>query len=649
MPSEARPPPASLTWLVLAGTVWVVAAVVWEGPRPLAEQQFHGEATVLTDLQTGRYGQWAVVEAEPGVLLARFAKPTEVVAGDRIVVSGSIRGEPGRAANFHYRAAMKVDSVEPVGRSASLSHSVGARVRSYVMRRLGAHDDGRALLAGFLIGEVSGLSERDQEAMRRSGLAHFVAVSGSNVALVLLLVFVAAGPLALGPKRRALVGLLVLPVYAAATRFEPSVMRASVMASLALAGRLIGLVLDAWQLLSLGVILLIVADPSLTDSVGFQMSVAATAGVMIGARWPVPGGRTHRALAVTVGAQVAVAPLLLAHFGAVPLLSPVANLVAAPMVAGSTLLGAIGVVVPGPFIGVGAWLADLVLHIARGASNWPQLGPSQLVGLVGIGLLARRWPGGRPAIAVVASIGLVIWLFSPGSRPPDHGIVVLDVGQGDAILIHSKGMFALVDGGPDELVLADKLTAYGVGQLELVVLTHVHADHATGLAGLIGRYRIARLWADVSPHATQASSDLLAIAAEHGLPVETPAPGAAFRLGSLRIRVEGPVRRYASPNDQSIVLLVEGPAHSALLSGDIETYAQADLIHLRADVLKVPHQGGATSSPDWLQAVGASLAVISVGPNQFGHPADWVIEVLEGSGAIVVRTDQDGDVPVPLG
>ena len=85
-----------------------------------------------------------------------------------------------------------------------------------------------------------------------------------------------------------------------------------------------------------------------------------------------------------------------------------------------------------------------------------------------------------------------------------------------------------------------------------------------------------------------------------------------------------------------------------LLPGDIEVFAQGELSHLRADVLKVPHQGAATSDRRWLEEVGADLAVVSVGPNQFGHPAEWVIEVLKASGAEVVRTDEVGDVVVPL-
>jgi competence protein ComEC len=228
--------------------------------------------------------------------------------------------------------------------------------------------------------------------------------------------------------------------------------------------------------------------------------------------------------------------------------------------------------------------------------------------------------------------------------------VVLDVGQGDAILIHGgEGRFALIDGGPDPAVLIDGMRRYGVGSLELVVLTHVHADHAEGLGGLVGWIPIGQVWADLDPHVTEASQRFLAGLGAFGIIPVAPAIGARYRLGHVDLVVEGPLRPYASPNDQSLVVMVEGPSRSMLLAGDVETVAQAELSHLRAEVLKVPHQGAATSDPRWLESVGADLAVISVGPNQFGHPAPWVIDILEASGARVLRTDEVGDVVVPLG
>jgi competence protein ComEC len=421
------------------------------------------------------------------------------------------------------------------------------------------------------------------------------------------------------------------------------------MAGIALGGRLVGVVFEAWQLFSLAVIVLLVLTPSLTASAGFQLSVAATAGVLIGARWPIEGGMVRRALAVTIGAQVAVAPLLLTHFGTVPMMSPIVNLVSGPVVAASTLIGAVGVAGIPMLIGPAAWLANLVLVLARGAMTWPQLEAIPLGGVLLALVGVVRWPSLRPTIAMGGAAVVVLLVLGGGAAIPDPGVVVLDVGQGDAILIHGgDGSFALVDGGPDELVILDRMRKYGVDQLDLVILSHVHADHATGLAGLVGKIPIGQVWMATDPHVTGASERLRSALAEYSVPVFEPSAGDSFHLGALTLRVEGPVRRYASPNDQSIVLTVLGPTRTMLLVGDIEVVAQAELSHLRADVLKVPHQGAATSDSEWLEMVGADLAVISVGPNSFGHPALWVIDVLEESGAEVVRTDEVGDVVVPL-
>lgn len=183
--------------------------------------------------------------------------------------------------------------------------------------------------------------------------------------------------------------------------------------------------------------------------------------------------------------------------------------------------------------------------------------------------------------------------------------------------------------------------------MDLVVLSHVHADHATGLTGVVETMAVGQVWADPEPHSTPSATALFDETDRHGIPRSAPAAGQRWQLGVLELVVEGPVRRYASPNDQSIVITVIGPAKKMLLAGDIETHAQADLDNLHADVLKVPHQGAATSDAEWLASVGAKTAVISVGPNQFGHPAEWVVELLDETGELL-RTDEMGDVVVDL-
>ncbi len=605
---------------------------------------FTGTVSVTQGPFEGRHGWWALVETSSSHALADFANDPGLRPGSKTEIVGISDGKPGVARSRPYAARIRVRSFELA--DGSVLSDVGGSVSGHVMRRLEPYGEGRGLLAGFLIGDVSHVSDSDVEAMRLSGLSHFVAVSGSNVALFLLLVFVLSGPLALGPKRRAVIGLLAIPVYAAATRFEPSVMRASLMAAVAFGGRLVGIGFDAWQLLSVTVVILLVSDPYLAGDVGFQLSVAATAGVLVGAKWPLTGGVVQRALAVTVAAQLSVAPLLMAHFGTIPLLSPVLNLLAAPLVTAATAMGALGVAGPEILIDLASVSAGLVLAIARMGSGFPQVGflGGLAAGLAGLVIL--RWRSLAPAAALLAAVWFGWATVVPAETAPPGSVVVLDVGQGDAILINGgEGRWALVDGGPDPVLLRSKLRSYGVAALDIVVLTHIHADHVLGLIDVVRTVPVGQILMDTEPHQSELVTEFLAAA--DGVAVRVPSPGESHQLGELTLEILGPLRRYASPNDQSIVIEVRGVARSMLLAGDIETFAQADL-PARADVLKVPHQGAATSDPAWLQRVGAELAVISVGPNQFGHPEPWVTEVLEEAGAEVVRTDEAGDVVVPL-
>lgn len=649
---EALPPSVSRPWIVTAGIVWVVAAYVAsteQGPLMQSPGPIEATGTLLTDPYPGHVGYRTVVETEFGEALLEIGEATDLVRGAVVSFEGRIRGDPGRLANRRFQSRVAVSRISVVEEPPFL-FAIGQTVRDRVLERVSPMVGGRALLAGFLIGDTSGLSRQEVEAMRRAGLSHFVAVSGSNVALFVGLLFIAAGPLALGPRRRAVVGLLGLPVYAAATRFEPSVMRASLMAALTFGGRLVGVVFEAWQLLSLAVVLLLLVDPMLASNAGFQLSVAATAGVLVGARWPIQGGRIARSLAITVGAQTAVAPLILLHFGSVPLMSPLVNLVAAPLVAVSTTVGALGVMGPSFLVDVSSGLGSMVLFLGSGSEAWPQLGATGLISILLSAVLATRWPMLRPLSAVVGLGVLSISILGWDRQPPDASVTVLDVGQGDAILLHGGGgRYALVDGGPDQLLLMDRLREYGVEHLELVVLSHVHADHATGLIDLAGRFSVGQVWARASPHRTEASDRLLESMANYGIAVTAPRVGDKWSLGQLELAVEAPLRRYASPNDQSIVITVTGPSQNMLLAGDIEIVAQSELGHLQADILKVPHQGAGTSDSGWLRSVDAEMAVISVGPNQFGHPAGWVIDLLNDSGARVLRTDELGNITVPLG
>ena len=509
----------------------VVALLPQPEVEPLLSGRMTAQAVLVGDVEPGPFGRYAVADTEEGRIILRVIEDPGLTAGDHVVVDGIADGRAGEIRGEWYRSSVDVIEIDRVQGTESIQLALGNTVRRHVMHRLQPFDEGRALLAGFLIGDTSRVEPADLEAMRTAGLSHFVAVSGSNVALVLLIVAVVAGPLALGPKRRAVIGLLVIPIYAAATRFEPSVMRASVMAGLALVGRLFGVILEAWQLMALSVSALVVMDPSLTRSVGFQLSVAATAGVLVGGRWPTKGGPVRRALAVTIGAQAAVAPLLLLSFGSVPLLSPLVNLLAAPLVAFATVAGAVGVGGFSPLTEVGAAASTLVLELARGASVWPQVDALQLSSIALAAIVALRFPTLRSATVVIGAVVVVLSVLGSFKDLPDAGVVVLDVGQGDAILIAGGGHLVLVDGGPDPVELLHDLRRYGVDRLDIVVVTHGDADHAAGLAGVVGRYDIGEVWDASEPHETASSSLLSELLSASGVPVHVPRVGETRSFG----------------------------------------------------------------------------------------------------------------------
>lgn len=646
---RARAERTAAVVLVVAVVLGVGAAWAGEWRSPgggaVEEGPVAGELVLRSDPRAGRFAPAALARWRDTPVLATGAALAGRSAGEVLAVVGVADGTPMTHRGDRVQGRVRVDDVLGVRTLPWFipANAVRDRVRSAVEPHAGG---GGALVSGFLIGDISGLGEPDHARLTAVGLSHFVAVSGSNVALFLALWWVVTLPLAIRPRTRWLTGVVGLALFVLITRWEPSVLRAATMAGLVLVGRAVGVPLTGWSALGLAVGGLALVDPSIVHEVGFQLSAAATLGLLAGAgafdgvgpRWVVAP------FAASVAAQAAVAPLLLAHFGSVPIVSPIANLFAAPLVAVSTSTGGIGALLGVPaLVGLAVWLAELVLTIARLADGFPALGWwGSGVALVVVVLVAvRRWRRVGAVVAVASTVALVM-----GATVP-HGpsLVALDVGQGDAVLLTGvAGARILVDGGPDPRALAERLRVHGVDRLDVVVISHRHADHVTGLDAVWGHLEVGEVWHVADP----ALAPVLDRVRAEGIPLRTPSPGEWYRVGGIELEVLGPVRRYVSPNDASLVVVAHVNGVAVGLVGDIETWAQADLGPIDVDVLKVPHQGAATSDPEWLAASAGSVAVISVGPNGFGHPAEWVVEVLEEAGAVVCRTDTEGDVVVPL-
>lgn len=563
----------------------------------------------------------------------------------------------GRAVLTGYPAwSGHVSRARPAGVAGGWTGARIVAVRTLVIERLRPdRDPGRALLAGFLLGDTSQLSETDHESMRRAGLSHFVAVSGSNVALFLGALFVIAGPLGWSSRRRAVLGLAGLAFFVVLIGPDASVLRAAVMAGLVLLARPLGLRPDTWTVIATGVGLLLLAAPELAFSLAFQLSVAATVGVVVGTGWfgQLRPEWLRVSLGASCGAQVAVAPVLLMSFGSVPLWSPLANLVSGPLVVAATGLGAAGSVIGAdPLVALGAVSARAVLGIAHLAARLPQVGWAVCAFLAAMGLASTRQRLRPAALIAAGTVAAAVTLLATPHALGDSSLrpafVALDVGQGDALLLLGEGgETVLIDGGSSGLGIRDGLARFGIRAIDLLVISHAHHDHYGGLDEVIGSVPVGALW--YAPFPGQGPGFLnLVEDASAAMPILTPGLG-RYRVGSIGLEVIGPIRRYASLNDQSIVVVATLGGMRVLLSGDIERVAQREIEPPLVDILKVPHQGAATSDPGWLVATGASSAVVSVGPNRFGHPSPELLAQLDKAGMEVRRTDLEGDVVIRAG
>ncbi len=606
-----------------------------------------------------------------------------------------------------------------------------------------------ALARGFVLGEDEAVDAATVEDFRRSGLAHLLAVSGQNVALLALLAMPLLAALGMPLKTRLVWVLGLIAVYVPLAGAGPSIVRAAVMGGLTVLATLAGRRSSRLYALAVAAVVTLAIDPRIAADVGWQLSFAAVLGILALAR-PLRAaiaarlgrGRLRGALAegaaLTVAATLATAPLIAFHFEGISTTTLIANLLALPAVAPAMWLGMIvaaGAQVPDfPVALLNTVEAPLLAYIAQvaawcGRPGWAyahlRLGLGGLaasyaalaLGTVATPVLLRRrhlaqvratrvpaqHPGGvtrcssissatrytggqdrEPgagvtpsspissaaryarrsrrrglaggAVALVAVVALV-WLPGQGgveAAGPVRGlrVSVLDIGQGDAILLQPAHAAAiLVDGGPPGDDLAAKLRAAGVGGLGVAVVTHEQSDHAGGIEQLLGRFPVARLaYARLSRRlrgeAEAAGADTVRIAA-----------GGSLRSGRLRLEVLWPPKELlaeplggADPNTQALVLLARWRDFSMLLTADAEAEA-VPLDPGPVDVLKVAHHGSEDAGLGaLLDRIHPKLAVISVGAgNPYGHPTAETLATLSAHHVPTLRTDEDGTIVLDVG
>lgn len=582
-------------------------------------------------------------------------------------------------------------------------------VRTYLADVLGRElaEPEAGLAQGMTLGVRRAIAQDLRDDLNATGTSHLVVISGQNVAILAALVIAAVAWL-IGRRQAGLVALAVVVAYTLLAGADPPVLRGAIMGGAWTVATLAGRRASAAVALALAAAGLAAFDPAILNDVSFQLSFAATTGLVTLAgplnawgrailRLPDassgPAAALVEAAAVTTAATVATAPIIALNFGRIALVSLPANLVLVPLfpliLAFTTLTAVLG----GLWAPLGSLFAPitwLLLHtmveVVRFFADAP-LASAEVDGfglghalvayavIVSVAWLLRvrrpaaalvratpRWAPAarRSAYAALGGSLTAVLLLGAVAAGQDDGadgrieVSFLDVGQGDAAIIRAPGgRTVLIDGGPDGQRLARELGATLPPRdrsIDMVIVTHADADHATGLVEVLRRFDVGAV---LLPERGEGSAfaALLAQARASDVPVAVGRAGQRYDLDGARLQLLGPTNgRRGSDNDASLVVRLRYGDADVLFAADVEAAGEQALVAAgaAADVLKVAHHGSSTSSaPTFLAAVGAQVAVVSVGEsNRYGHPDTDVMERLMGAIPHVYRTDQNGRIVV---
>ncbi len=627
----------------------------------------------------------AQLELPVGVRAPPQGAVLELVARVRLPRAAAADGSFDEAAYLRRRgvhAVLRADAYRIVGRRGGLGGAAD-RIRAALARSIapGLEGERRALVAGVVLGEDEGLDQELRDRFRASGLYHLLAVSGQNVAYVIVGVLLAAWLAGLPRWLAQVAAIAAVGGYVLAVGWQPSVVRAGVAGGLASLAWLASRPSDRWYFLLVGAAVLLAWSPYSLLEPGFQLSFAAVAAIFVLVPrlerllegYPIPRWLAA-VIAVSAACGLATAPILWFQFGAVPVLSVPANALAAPVVAPILGLGlaaaVVGLVLPGAALAIAwanGWLAAYLAACARlvGALPFAQLTSGLVLlaaaGAIGAALLASRLRRERRRLVLVVLAGVATalvlgWQFRPrpAPPPPPAGLRVsfLDVGQGDAALLQVPGGAVLVDQGPPEADVAGRLRRLGVTRLAALVLTHPQRDHIGGAADVLRRLTVDTVLDPGLPAESPYEDDAIETARRRGVRMIEARAGQRFRIGQLVLRVlwpDGPGLPAQDPNEHAVVLLASFGSVDVLLTADAESNVTGRLGLPPAEILKVAHHGSADAGlPGLLARLRPRVAVISVGAgNDYGHPAPSTLAALGARpGLRLRRTDRDGTIVI---
>lgn len=653
--------------------------------------------TRLAELPDPEGGLLEVAPADggcSGAIVARWP------AGDTALTAGRlarIRGRwiPDTFALGQPGGILLVESFSAAGGRPGLAD----RLRTTITRRIRTLYGSRApVVEALILNRRASMSPELRQYYAQAGLVHLLSISGFHVGLIAAWVLLLGRPLAVrygAPGAVGSVPLLAAGVaagYVAFLGWPPPATRAAVLVLVLAIERSRQRRVDADSLLAFTALVLLAADPWCITNLGAWLSFLSLWGASRAVRWgdaALTDQPLVRLLAGSVGATLATAPLTAAVLGMVSLAGILLNLVAIPLAA-VALPGVLASVLLGPLVpplaaalaaGSGLGLAGLDGLATLGASI-PGLAiappPEPRSALPWLALLAGAIWVTRPGLGVAQArrrglvlVATALWVSlvmrsvaAVGARDEGLTLHFLDVGQGDAALVHTPGgQWVVIDAGPrgpggdaGRDVVVPALTDLGAGRVAALVLSHAHLDHIGGAGAVLATFPVGLVLEPGDLVADSVYLGLLDLVAGRGAAWRGARSGDTLVVDSVRFIVQHPdpawPARGLDLNEDSAVLRLEYGGCRVLFSGDAGFDAEAAMGDRAGpvDLLKVGHHGSSGATSDhWLESLNPAAAVISVGArNRYGHPAPATLGRLAGHRVPIWRTDQDGSVTVRI-
>ncbi len=544
--------------------------------------------------------------------------------------------------------------------------------------------DTYAFAQALLLGNTDEIDYATDTAFKLSGIRHVIAVSGMHVTILFSLVYVFLG------RRKwltALVGIPVLIFFAAVAGFAPSISRACIMHILVVLAMLFGKDYDPPTALSFSVLVLLMVNPMIVTNVGFQLSVSCMVGIFLFSmpiqEWLLDRKRLGRfrgffgklvhwcavTIAISIGSSIPTAPLCAYYFGTVSLVSVLTNLLTLWVISfvfyGIMLSCLVSCIFLPLGVGVAwviAWPIRLVLGIAKTMAAFPLAAVYTesiyiviwlIVSYVLLALYLLLKQGNPLILGLCAAICLCVAVSMSWIEPmrDDFRMTVLDVGQGQCILLQSDGKTYMVDCGGDlDTGSADKaaarLLSQGIGHLDGLILTHYDYDHAGGAVYLMQRIPVDALYLPNSADEAGICYKLQELATGKVIHV---LQDLQISYGAATITLI-PSENPGNNNESGLCVLFQRENYDILITGDRSAAGERELIrHMELpdlEVLVVGHHGSKYSTcRELLIKTKPDTAIISVGrDNSYGHPTEDVLQRLQKYGCVIYRTDRDGTV-----